>query len=208
MSLAGSCGRFLQKVGLLRNPRVHLLVTSILSDVNLVDVFSIPALAIKEGTANVCAQHSQHTPKNVMPREYRWSGVNKIYAVRSSGIDAKICILSLWNYFCVFAAVQCEPGTTYSACISSCPTPSCNNLGMLDSMLEECRELPCVEGITICTISKQFRYVQIVKFNTSHFIYRLSASNLPTGESLTKRYQPWMRRPSNLRLYEPQWSTC
>lgn len=50
------------------------------------------------------------------------------------------------NFFDMLTAIQCEIDSEYSPCISPCPVPTCNNLDIIDSLLDQCEQLPCIEG--------------------------------------------------------------
>ena len=42
--------------------------------------------------------------------------------------------------------MQCEKGTSYKPCTSTCPSKTCDNMAMYKKKTLECHEEPCHEG--------------------------------------------------------------
>ena len=47
---------------------------------------------------------------------------------------------------CSTAALQCEAGSSYQPCVSTCPLATCDNRANYNKVSLACREEPCVEG--------------------------------------------------------------
>ena len=53
----------------------------------------------------------------------------------------------MYSFFNInFLAMQCEKGTSYKPCVSTCPQKSCNNLARYNSLTINCKNEACVEG--------------------------------------------------------------
>ena len=105
-------------------------------------MFTTRAAVTWAGTASVCALQSAPTLRPV------WRpGCLQLGGPGQSAV-------SLWRPFailvqifkCSTAALQCEAGSSYQPCVSTCPLPTCDNWANYNKVSLACREEPCVEG--------------------------------------------------------------
>ena len=119
--------------------------------------------AMSGETVNAFVLLLQPTPKLVKKLEFQSTG-----ELRECVVSKRYSLIFLTYYSQL--AMQCEKGTSYNPCMTTCPMQTCDNLSKQKYQTLLCNEEPCVEGCSPEPCSKGSVYINNTDFEVKDII--------------------------------------